>query len=103
MRFDMCPRGHIAGRFQQELANIIGRHEGMFDNLHDGPVTCVGVWVSQHFGKQFPEKPIGERCEGAIASTSSPSGRSILAHRPGEVQRNGPPHYGAWGRWENYK
>src|SRR5262249_13098461 len=32
------------------------------------------------------------RCEEAIASTSSPSGRSILAHRPGEVQRNGPPH-----------
>src|SRR5262245_24821939 len=32
------------------------------------------------------------RCEGAIASTSSPSGRSILAHRPGEIQRNGPPH-----------
>src|SRR5262249_21580714 len=32
------------------------------------------------------------RCEEAIASTSSPSGRSIFAHRPGEVQRNGPPH-----------
>src|SRR5262249_31325117 len=37
------------------------------------------------------------RCEAAIASTSSPSGRSILPHRPGEVQRNGPPHYAAWG------
>src|SRR5262249_19182633 len=39
-------------------------------------------------------------CEGEIASASSPSGRNILAHRPGEVQRNGPPHYAAWGRWE---
>src|SRR6266700_413786 len=46
---------------------------------------------------QLPKKSINGTCEGAIASTSSPSGRSILAHRPGEVQRNGPPHYGAWG------
>ena len=28
----------------------MGRREGMFDNLHDGPVTCIGAWVSQHFG-----------------------------------------------------
>src|SRR5215468_6228366 len=49
-----------------------------------------GVGVTT-FRQQFPEKSIGERCEDAIASTSSPSGGSILAHRPGEVQRNGPP------------
>src|SRR5215472_16355627 len=55
-----------------------------------------GVGVTA-FRQQFPEKSIGERCEGAIASTLSPSGRSILAHRPGEVQRDGPPNYGAWG------
>src|SRR6516225_10279806 len=41
----------------------------------------VGVTA---FRQQFPEKSIDERCEGAIASNSSPSGRSILAHRPGE-------------------
>src|SRR5262245_29974387 len=54
----------------------------------------VGVTA---FRQQFPKKSIKGTCEGAIASTSSPSGRSILAHRPGEVQRNGPPHYSAWG------
>ena len=55
---------------------------------------CVGVTA---FRQQFPKKSINGTCAVAIASTSSPSGRSILAHRPGEVQRNGPPHYGAWG------
>src|SRR5262249_41163606 len=54
-----------------------------------------GVGVTA-FRQQFPEKSIAERCEGTIASTSSPSGGSILAHRPGEVQRNAA-HYGAWG------
>src|SRR5215471_4888886 len=48
-----------------------------------------GVGVTA-FWQQFPEKTMAGRCEGTIASTSSPSGGSILAHRPGEVQRNGP-------------
>src|SRR6516165_9742080 len=65
----------------------------MFDNLRDGPVPCVVRVGEQHFGNSSKKG----RCEEAIASTSSPSGRSILAHRPGEVQRNGPPNYGAWG------
>src|SRR5262249_60071751 len=78
----------------------MGRHEGMLDNLHDGPVTCVGALVSQHFGIQFPEKSIGERCEEAIASTSSPSGSSILpidqVRLGGTVRHTTPPG----GRWE---
>jgi hypothetical protein len=73
MRFDMCPRGHIARRSNKSWQNHHGRREGMFDNLHDGPVTCVGAWVSQHFGKQFPEISSSRKCEDAIASTSSPS------------------------------
>src|SRR5215471_7575005 len=48
-------------------------------------------------GVQFPKKSIGGRCEGAIASTSSPSGRSILAHRPGELQRGTVRILRAWG------
>src|SRR6516165_188447 len=60
----------------------------MFDNLRDGPVPCV-VRGRTTFRQTVPKKG---RCEEAIASTSSPSGRSIFAHRPGEVQRNGPPH-----------
>jgi hypothetical protein len=52
MRFDMCPRGHIARRSNKNWQNLLGRREGVFDNLHDGPVTCVGAWVSQHFGNR---------------------------------------------------
>jgi hypothetical protein len=74
MRFDMCPRGHIARRSNKNWQNLLGRREGVFDNLHDGPVTCVGAWVSQHFGNSSQKKRIGGRCEDAIASTSSPSG-----------------------------
>src|SRR5262249_13082790 len=55
-----------------------------------------GVGVTA-FWQQFFKKVHSSRGAVAIASTSSRSGRSILAHRPGEVQRNGPPHYGAWG------
>src|SRR5262245_54101024 len=37
---------------------IMERHEGMLDNLHDGPVTCVGAWVSQHFGNSSQKSPL---------------------------------------------
>ena len=49
----------------------------------------VGVTA---FRQQFFRKVHSLRGAVAIAPTSSPSGTSILAHRPGEVQRNGPPH-----------
>src|SRR6516164_10733979 len=50
------------------------------------------------FRQQFPKKSIDGRCEGAIAPTSSPS--DIASWPIDQVsQRNGPPHYGAWGRW----
>src|SRR5262249_10136010 len=70
----ICVRGATLPDVQTRIGKtIMGRREGMFDNLHDGPVTCVGAWVSQHFGIQFPEKSIGGRCEDAIALPSSPS------------------------------
>jgi hypothetical protein len=52
---------------------IMGRREGMFDNLHDGSVTCIGAGGVTAFRQQFQNKFIGGRCEDAIASTSSPS------------------------------
>src|SRR5262245_2165130 len=52
----ICVRGATLPDVQTRIGKtIMGRREGMFDNLHDGPVTCVGAWVSQHFGIQFPE------------------------------------------------
>ena len=69
----ICVRGATLPDVPTRIGKtIMGRREGMFDNLHDGPVTCVGAWVSQHFGS-LQEKFIGGRCEGAIASTPSPS------------------------------
>src|SRR6516225_9998919 len=45
----MCVRGATLPDVPTRIGKtIIGRREGMFDNLHDGPVTCVGAWVSQH-------------------------------------------------------
>src|SRR5262249_16998671 len=49
---------------------ILGRREGMFDNLRDGPVPCVGRGCDSI---QFPKKSRIGRCEDAIASTLSPS------------------------------
>src|SRR5262249_4012392 len=42
---------------------IMGRHKGMFDNLHDGPVTCVGAWVSQHYSSQKSPLVKGARAQ----------------------------------------
>src|SRR5262249_30559544 len=52
---------------------ILGRREGMFDNLRDGPVPCVGRGCDSISAKQFPKKSRIGRCEDAIASTLSPS------------------------------
>src|SRR5262249_12722807 len=48
---------------------IMGRHEGMLDNLHDGPVTCVGAWVSQPFGNSSQKSPL---VKGARAQLPQP-------------------------------
>ena len=70
----ICVRGATLPDVPTKIGKtIMGRREGTFDNLHDGPVTCVGAWVSQHFGNSSQNKFIGGRCEDAIASTSSPS------------------------------
>src|SRR6516225_1439364 len=48
---------------------IVGCCEGTFDNLHDGPVTCVSAWVSQHFGNS---SRISSSAEGARAQLPQP-------------------------------
>jgi hypothetical protein len=101
MRFDMCPRGHIARRSNKNWQNLLGRREGLFDNLHDGPVTCVGAWVSQHFGKQLPEKAHRWKVRGRNCLNLVTIGPSIPIDQV--VQRNGPPDYGAWGAMGVYK
>src|SRR2546430_15427812 len=54
---------------------------------------CVGVTA---FRQQFPKKSSGASGAGAICPDLVTIGHKH-SHRPGEVQRNGPPHYGAWG------
>src|SRR5262249_19198888 len=85
MRFDMCPRGHTP-----DVPTRIGKTSWdaareCSDNLHDGPVTCVGAGVSQHYSSQ--KKRIGGRCEDAIASTSSPSDLSIPTDQVSSAER----------------
>jgi hypothetical protein len=54
----ICVRGATLPDVPTRIGKtIIGRREGMFDNLHDGPVTCVGAWVSQHFGNSSQKTP----------------------------------------------
>src|SRR6266568_7707273 len=53
---------------------------------------CVGVTAF----RQFPKKSSGASGAGAICLDLVTIGHKH-SHRPGEVQRNGPPHYGAWG------
>jgi hypothetical protein len=57
---------------------------------------CVGVTAFRHTGprNKFIAEVRGRNCLNLVTI-----GHSILTHGPGEVQRNGPPHYGAWGRW----
>src|SRR5262249_53467121 len=90
----ICVRGATLQTFQQELA------KPSWDAARECSTICVmdqcHAWArgGDSISATVPKKV---HVRGAIASTSSPSSRSILAHRPGEVQRNGPPHYGAWG------
>src|SRR5215471_580296 len=42
----ICVRGATLPDVPTRIGKtIMGHREGMFDNLHDGPVTCVGAWV----------------------------------------------------------
>src|SRR5262245_37712371 len=81
----MCLCGHIATRIGKKSWDAASECSTIYvmDQCH-----AWGEWAN-NISATVPKKG---RCEEAIASTSSPSGRSILAHRPGEVQRNGPPH-----------
>ena len=48
----ICVRGATLPDVPTRIGKtIMERREGMFDNLHDGPVTRIGAWVSQHFWK----------------------------------------------------
>src|SRR5262245_44845886 len=81
----MCLCGHIATRIGKKSWDAASECSTIYvmDQCH-----AWGEWTN-NISATVPRKG---RCEEAIASASSPSGRSILAHRPGEVQRNGPPH-----------
>src|SRR6516165_9399782 len=51
----ICVRGATLPDVPTRIVQtIMGRHEGMLDNLHDGPVTCVGAWVSQYSSQKSP-------------------------------------------------
>ena len=66
----------------------------MFDNLHDGPVTCVVRVDEQHFGKQCPKK------EGARRQLPRPRHHRAEASLPiDQVRFSGTVRhtYGAWG------
>ena len=71
---------------------------GILDNLRDGPMSCVGR-AGDSISATVPTKVHGWKVREGNCLNLVTIGHSILTHRPGEVQRNGPPHYGAWGRW----
>src|SRR5712671_273380 len=54
---------------------------------------CLGVTA---FRQQFAEKGHRWKVRGCNCLDLVTIGHKH-SHRPGEVQRNGPPHYGAWG------
>src|ERR1700745_3318165 len=54
----ICVRGATLPDVPTRIGKtIMGRREGLFDNLYDGPVTCVGVWAWQHFGNSSQKSP----------------------------------------------
>src|SRR5262249_16740553 len=67
---------------------IVGRREGMFDNLHDGPVTCVGAWVSQHFGITVPRKVHRRKVRGPNGLTLVTIRHSIPIDRASSAERS---------------
>ena len=99
----ICVRGATLPDVPTRIGKtIMGRREGMFDNLHDGPVTCVGAWVSQHFGKQSPGKVHWWKVRGRNCLNPVTIGHSISRDQvsfSGTVRHTMAPG----GRWENYK
>jgi hypothetical protein len=70
----------------------------MFDDLRDGPVTCVDEWVSQ---QQFPKKDHGWKVRGRNCLDLVNIGRSIPIDQVSSAERSA--HYGAWGAMGAYK